>query len=381
MPGFELIGKEERDAVNEVFDRGGVLFRYGFDAYRNNTFKVRDFEQEFAKKIGVPYAHALSSGTAAVKVALKALGIKPGDEVVTTCFTFVATVEAILECGAKPVLTEINQTLNMDPKDLESKITKKTRAVVVVHMLGAPAQMDEIMSIAKKHKLPVIEDTAQALGGEYRGKKLGTLGTLGTFSFDFGKALTTGEGGMVVTKSEALYLRARAYADHGHEHNPRFPRGEDTRTTSGFNYRMGELQGAIGIAQLGKLDYILETQKGNKKKLKDGIRETKNISFREFADEKGETGDTLVFFVEDEAKAKAFNRALAQRGLGTKLLPEAINWHFAGTWSHIFNNPERKWKKSGKILKRAIALPVYVKMTDEQIQKVVNAVREISSSL
>ncbi|HEX7372841.1 MAG TPA: DegT/DnrJ/EryC1/StrS family aminotransferase, partial [Thermodesulfobacteriota bacterium] len=246
MGGAELIGKEEQEAVSEVVGRG-VLFRYGFNEKRKNIFKVLDFESQFSKYAGCQYALGVSSGSAAVRVAVAALGIKRGDEVITQSFTFVATVEGVLEAGATPVLTEVDASLNMDPKNLEAKITDKTRAIMPVHMLGVPARMDEILAIARKRNIPVIEDSCQACGSGYKGKKTGTLGALGTYSFDYVKTLTTGEGGMVVTDDKKLYERACEYHDHGHVHNPEVPRGEDPHRATGFNYRMTEIQGAFGL--------------------------------------------------------------------------------------------------------------------------------------
>lgn len=387
MPGFELVGKEERQAVLDVFDKyGGVLFKHGFESLRNGSFKVAEFEKAFARYLGAGYAQAVTSGTAALKVALEAFQIKTGDEVITQSFTFVATVEAIIECGATPVLTDINETLTMDPEDLESRITSKTKAVIPVHMYGAACQMDEIMAIAKKHHLLVLEDTAQAVGATHRGKKLGTIGDAGAFSFDFGKALTTGEGGMVVTSDKEIYLRAREYADHGHENNPNLPRGEDTRRRRGFNYRMMELQGAIGLIQLKKLDYAIARQRENKKKVKDAIKDIGKFGFRAFADEKGETADTLVLIFGTAEQAEKFVKGIRDRGLGTKNLPDAFNWHFAGTWDHIFAELEpyhdgswkTLWKKSEDLLRRTVALPINIKMSEEQINKMIETITEAS---
>lgn len=385
MPGFELVGEEERDAVLKIFDNhGGILFKHGFDALRSGSYKVSEFEKTFAGYIGVQYAQAVTSGTTALKVGLEALQIRPGDEVITQSFTFVATVEAIIECGAIPILTDIDETLNMDPLDLERKITKKTRAIIPVHMYGAAAKMDEIMTIARKHNLLVLEDAAQGLGAGYKGKKLGTIGNAGTFSFDFGKALTTGEGGMVATNDKKTYLRAREYADHGHECNSAFPRGEDTRRRRGFNYRMMELQGAIGLVQLNKLDYAIQKQKENKKKIKDALKGPGNFKFRAFTDEEGETADTLVLIFENIKQAKGFVEGIREKGLGTKNLPDAFNWHFAGTWDHIFSEIDHYedgswktlWKKSEDLLRRTVALPVNIKMADVQIDKTINAIKE-----
>lgn len=389
MPGYEVIGKEERDAVNDVFDRGGVLSRYGWNEKRQNIFRVDKFEKAFASKFHVKYAQAVSSGTAALHATLKALGIEPGDEVITQSHTFVATVEAIIEARATPVITEINKTLNMDPTDLEAKITEKTKAIIPVHMLGVPAQMKEITSIAKQHGIPILEDCAQAVGGEYKGKKLGAIGNAGMLSFDFGKALTTGEGGMIITDDESIYLRSRAYSDHGHEYNPKLPRGEDTRKFSGFNYKMTELQGAIGLVQLKKLDYVVERQRENKRKIKEGIKDIPKIEFRELPDPKGDTGDTLAFFVQNRDKARKFAELLKEKGLGTKNLPDAVNWHFAGTWDHIFGQYTKYkgkqlsdlWKKSDEILRRAIAIPIFVNMSEDQMTNIIGNLQEISKRI
>jgi 8-amino-3,8-dideoxy-alpha-D-manno-octulosonate transaminase len=390
MPGFELIGKEERDAVLEIFDKyGGVLFRHGFESLRNNSYKAVEFERAFAGYLGAPYAQAVTSGTVALKVALQAFGIGRGDEVITQSFTFVATVEAILDCGAKPILTEINETLNMDPADLAKKITRKTKIVIPVHMFGAAAQMDEILSIARRHKLPVLEDTAQGLGATYKGKKLGTLGDAGTFSFDFGKALTTGEGGMIVTCEKEIYHKVREYVDHGHQNNPNFSRGQDTRRKAGFNYRITELQGAIGLAQLAKLDYALRCQRENKQKIKQAIKDIDRFRFRSFADEVGETADTLVLFFESEKLAQEFVKGIRSAGFSTKNLPDAFNWHFAGTWDHIFKETvqfknglwKNPWKNSERLLRRTVALPISIKMPDNQINNAVEVLREVAKKL
>ncbi len=382
MPGWELIGEEERNAVNDVFDRGGILYRYGFDKVRKNTFLVDELEKQIALRVKAKHALCVCNGTAALKASLIALGVKPGDEVITQSFTFIATVEAIQDVGAIPIITEIDKSLNMDPKDLEKKITKKTKVIIPVHMAGVPAKMNEIMSIAKKHNLKVLEDSAQALGATYKGKECGTIGDMGIYSMDIGKVITTGEGGVIVTNNSQLWKIAHEYSDHGHECNPNLPRGRDTRTIPGFNYKMMELQGAVGLAQLKKMDYILKKQRENKKYIKDKLKTIKTIEFRELPDE-GDAGDTLIFFVESQGKALQVAKTLAEKGIGTKNLPDAIDWHYAGTWSHIFKeypqykgNLEELWKQSTHLLRRAIALPILVKMDDQQKNNIINAVTE-----
>ncbi|MCU0629368.1 MAG: DegT/DnrJ/EryC1/StrS family aminotransferase [Methanoregulaceae archaeon] len=384
MPGWELIGKEERDAVNHVFDHGGVLYRYGWADKRENIYRVDDFERAFAKKMGISYSLALCSGTAALIAGLKALGVKKGDEVITQSHTFIATVEAIVESGAVPVIADVDRTLNMDPVDLKRKITPKTRAVIPVHMMGVASRMKEIQEIARAHNVPVLEDNAQSCGGEYRGKKLGTIGDAGITSFDFGKVLTTGEGGMILTDNETIFRRAREYSDHGHELNPNFPRGEDTRSMSGVNFKMTELQGAIGLAQLKKMDYIISCQRKNKLAIKDGLSGIGQITFRDVPNPEGDTGDSVIFFFEDREQTKKFMKLWIKKGFGTKNLPDAINWHYAGTWDHILHNYKRyagkdlskTFRQSDDLLRSAVALPVFVKMPEQQIETIVAAVQE-----
>ena len=230
MPGFEIFGKEEKKEIMDVLDTG-VLFRYEFNEQRNGVFKVKEFEDKFAQYCGASFAQAVTSGSAALKVALTALGIGPGDEVITQGFTFVATWEAIFEVGAIPVFTEIDDTLNMDITDLKRKITSKTKCIIPVHMLGAQARIKEIVKIASEYDIPVLEDTAQAAGGRIAGKHLGTFGKCGTFSFDSVKTLTTGEGGMIITDDQQLRKAMSEYQDHGHDHveNPGGRGGEGRR--------------------------------------------------------------------------------------------------------------------------------------------------------
>ncbi len=376
MGGSELIGKEEKDALAEVIERGGVFFRYGFDEKREGIFKVSAFEKKFARYIGARYTLAVSSGSAAVRVALAALGIGPGDEVITQAFTFVATIEAILETGATPVIADVDSSLNLDPEDFRAKITGATKAVIPVHMLGVPARMDEIMAIAKEHGMPVLEDSCQACGSSYKGEKTGTIGAIGCYSFDYVKTITTGEGGMVITDDRDLYRRASEFHDHGHVHRTDIPRGKDSHHITGFNYRMNELQGAIGLVQIGRLDHVLSQQKKNKHEIKSALSSKGDIEFRDLPDEEGDGGDTLIFFLKNESEARETEAALTGKGIGTKILPSALEWHFAGRWNHLEGKikPEgEKWRKTSELLIRAIAIPISVNMSEEQKQEIISA--------
>ena len=367
MPGYEVIGDEEKKEILEVFDNGGILFRHGFDGLRNNSYKVRDFEHSFAGFISSPYTLAVTSGTAALRVALAALGIGPGDEVITQSFTFVATVEAIVESGAKPVCAEIDLTLNLDPNDLERRITSKTKAVIVVHMLGSPAKLRQIREICRNNNLHMIEDTAWGCGGSFEGKKLGTWGDIGTFSFDFAKTMTTGEGGMIAFNHEYVYKKAAAWHDHGHENNPNVPRWEDTRTSSGFNYRMSELQGAVGLAQLKKLPSVIEAQRSSRDLLWEEISTIEGIEPREVPSQSYDTADALVFYVPTKEIALECRKELLRINISTKILPEAYTWHFAGTWKHIThlstshqNLLHEAFPQSHALLSRAVSLPISI---------------------
>ncbi len=382
MPGFELIGKEEFAELKHLFDNSKILFRHGFDDMRNEIYKVREFEQAFAKKMEVPYALAVTSGTAALRVALASLDIRENDEIITQSFTFVATVEAIIESKATPVITEIDETLNMDPNDLKDKITKNTKAIIAVHMLGVPARLKELKEIADEYGVPLIEDTAWGCGGSYHETKLGTYGNIGAFSFDFAKTMTTGEGGMVVFKEKNLYEKAAAWHDHGHENNPKLPRWEDSRSSSGFNFRMNELQGAVGLAQLKKLDYVVSEQRKNAKLILEAIS-TLPIVMRSIPKRSFETADALVFYTDSNRTAKLCRDSLIEAGLGTKILPEAITWHFAGTWTHMQeltlkrNDKSLSFPKSLTLLNKAVALPISVKMSKEIPSKIYQALAEI----
>ncbi len=383
MPGFEVIGAEEQAEIDDVFRRGGVLFRHGFDGIRNGCYKVRDFEAAFAQYMGVPHALAVTSGTAALRVALAALNLQPGDEVITQAFTFVATAEAIIESRLVPVCCEVDDTLNMDPVDLERRITPRTRAVIAVHMLGTPARLREIKAVCERHNVVLIEDAAWGCGGSLDGVRLGTWGRMGTFSFDFAKTMTTGEGGMIVFHERADYERAAAWHDHGHENNPAVPRWEDTRSGSGFNYRMTELQGAVGLAQLRKLDDVVRRQRTNRDAMWRAIADLPGVTPRAVPAESQETADALVFEVPAADVAREVRTRLLAAGSATKILPEAVTWHFAGTWTHMpelvatHGDLAAAFPATASRLSRCVSLPVIVKMSEDLPAKIRAAIAPV----
>ena len=378
MAGAELIGKEELKQINRLFEQSNVnLYRYG-----QNNFLAKELEQKFAEFMGVKFAHLVSSGTAAIHSALAGCGIGLGDEVITTAYTFVAPVEAIAALGATPIPVNIDSTYHLDPVEVEKNITNKTKAIVSIPMWAAP-HMQQIKQIANDNNLFLIEDAAQALGATYQGKKLGTLGHVGSFSFDAGKTLHTGEGGIVVTNNKDIYDRVAEFSDHGHMHVENLPRGLDPRRMKGLNLRMSELTAAIGIAQLEKINFILDETKKNKLYIKNQLSDIKNINFRLFADEEGSQGDTLIFNVSNPKRALQIAKFMEERGLGTKILPEAFDWHFAGAWSHIFkdityyNNIDIKqqWATTEKLLRKSICINIPVKLSPQRCDEIVKTIK------
>lgn len=357
MPGFELIGQEERDALNALMDEGGVFFAHGFDAKRKR-YHVRELEADFREFLSCHDALCVSSGTAAIKVALKSLGVGFGDEVITQGFNFIADFEAIIDCGAIPVVAGSDDTLNMDPAQLEGLITDKTKAIMPVHMLGVPARLDEIFAIAARHNIPVIEDACEAIGAKYNGRYAGTLGAAGVFSFDYGKAITTGEGGLVILNDEKMAITARQYHDHGHMNLPDIPRGLDRAGVAGFNYRMSELNAVVGKVQLKKLEYIVAESGKRYKALDQGI--TSDVYRKRTVPEGAEPAyDTYIVEVADAQIREHAIQLLGDMGFGTKNLPDAMNWHCSVYWDHMgFDTKTQAQLDTLALLERQIAIPV-----------------------
>ena len=300
-PGSYLFGEEEREAVMEVLD-SGYLFRYGRLDDPRFLHKTYTFEQEYAKHCGVKHALAVNSGTCALLSCLVALGLKPGDEVIVPAYTFVASYSSLIFAGLVPVLAEIDESLTLDPADIERRITSRTKAIMPVHMLGNPCNMDAVMAIAKKHGLLVLEDACQGGGGSYKGRKLGSIGQMGAFSLNVFKTITTGDGGVVVTDDDRLYEAAFAVHDQGHK--PQRADAELTqRTVLGLNFRVNELYGAIALAQLRKMDGMLATLHAKKKRLKELIADVPGFKFRTLHDPEGECA-TLCALIFDSADSR-----------------------------------------------------------------------------
>lgn len=324
-PGLDLIGEEELAEVADVIN-SRRLSRYGPD---DDTFpaKVRRFEGSVAEQAGIKHALALNSGTSGLYLALVGLGVGPGDEVIVPGFTYVATISSVVYARARPVLAEVDQTFNLDPADVEARITSRTRAIVAVHMLGSGARIEELKSVADRHGLVLIEDSAQAFGASYQGRWLGGFGHAGVYSFNEFKTITCGDGGMLVTDDDDLYRRCFALHDQGH--SPLRSGVEvGARPMLGLNFRMTELEGAVLLAQLAKLDRIRQHLRDNRDLVWSRIQGLPGIGFRELPDRDGDLATHLVVVFPDAETAQATSAALGSITL------DRSGWH---VYSHMEN--------------------------------------------
>ena len=399
MPGYELWSDKERKEVNEVLETG-VLMRYGFDGPREGIWKSKELEEAICQTFGSKYAQLTSSGTAALTTAMSALGIGYGDEVICPSFTFVASFEAILSVGAVPVLVDVDDTLTLSPDAVHKAITTKTKAVMPVHMCGSMADMDGLIAICKEHNLLLLEDACQSIGGTYKGKHLGTIGDAGTFSFDFVKTITCGEGGVVMTSREDIYIKSDGYTDHGHDHKGA-DRGADLHPFIGYNFRISELHAAVGLAQIKRLDGFLTIQKKNHAQLKNILSQLPEVSFRRIPDPEGDSCSFVSWFLPNEEITRAVvNELKAQNILAGNFYWYDNNWHYISKWEHLKNSvtlnalhPDLKtqvvhhatkdFAASDAVMSRCISTAISLLWTDEQIkekgEKMVGVIKKVLS--
>jgi len=361
-PGAYLFGEEERAEVLDVLETG-YLSRYGREDDPRFKHKVVTLEQEFAKKMGVKHALATNGGTSSLMAALVALGVGRGDEVIVPGYTFVASISAVIAVGGTPILAEVDESLTLDPADIEQRISKRTKAIVPVHMLGNPGDMDAIMAVAKKHKIAVLEDACQSLGASYKGKMTGSFGAINAFSLNINKTITTGDAGVVTTDNDELYERAFGYHDQGHK-PLRMGLEIGARSLVGINLRINELTGAVGLAQLRKLDTILALLREKKGKFKEAIAAggIRNMGYRKINDS-GEIATMLTVLFPDAAAT-----AKVAAALNVKAVADS-GWHVYNHMEQILSwqdeqgrRPNRKGmlSKTDAILSRAVNLSVGV---------------------
>jgi dTDP-4-amino-4,6-dideoxygalactose transaminase len=359
-PGSYWIGEEEKREVLEVIE-SGRLSRYGDLSDPRFLHKVITLEQEFAAYVGVRHAVATSSGTSCLLISFLVNGLKPGDEVIIPAYGFVATYSAALFAGLVPVPAEIDDSLTLDPRDAERRITPRTKAIVPIHMLGNPADMDAVGDLARKHGLLIIEDGCQAAGAAYKGRKVGSFGRSAAFSFNIFKTITAGDGGIFVTDDPRLKEMAFAVHDQGFlAAGGGLAIGGDS--ILGLNFRMNELTAAVARAQLGKLDRITATLRAKKDRLKQALGALGGCRYRRLNDAAGECGTLCTVIFDDAARAAAVARAL-----GTITVQES-GWHVLANMDHV----NRRLKQAGlpqgpgayprtdDILRRSINLSVGV---------------------
>ncbi|MDP3954701.1 MAG: DegT/DnrJ/EryC1/StrS family aminotransferase [bacterium] len=336
--------------------------------------KLNKFERIFAKKIGTKYACAVSSGTAGLHLTMISAGIGPGDEVITSPFSFVASANCILYVGARPVFVDIDSvTFNMDPSRIEEKITSKTKAILVVHIFGQSADMDPIIKIAKKHKLKIIEDACESMGAKYKGKNTGTFGESAVFAFYPNKQMTTGEGGMIVTDKPGLNKLFLSLRNQGRAENMQWLDHEHL----GYNYRMDELSAALGISQLQKFDFMI------KHRQKIASLYNKNLGlFSGLIDipmvAKGNSHTWFVYVIRIKDKNTDRDEVISdlQRlGVSTKAYLPSI--HLFSFYKQKFGFKDGDFPISENVSQFSLALPMYIGLKEEDVSYISNKVIKV----
>jgi dTDP-4-amino-4,6-dideoxygalactose transaminase len=308
FPGGMEVGREEIEALTRVIESKNLFRYYGVG---DGPDEVLSFEREFAEHMGAKHALCVNAGSSALICGLIGAGVGEGDEVIVPAYTWNATPNSVLASRAIPVLAEVDESLTLDPEDVERRITPQTRAILPVHMRGAPAAMDALVEIAKKHGLVLIEDVCQAAGATYRGRRLGTFGDAGAFSLQFNKIITTGEGGVLITDRDDLLELALDVHDCANS----VRRGVGLPKFAGYNFRASELTGAIARVQLTRLDGLLERMRANHSRLSTEINGLPGLTLRRPNDEDGDAGIALIAFADDSARATEAVAALNAEGV------------------------------------------------------------------
>lgn len=393
--GPQFYDDKEREQVLDVIETR-LPFRHYGPKPSDRPLKVATFEKELAARMQTKYALAVNSGTSALDTAIVALGIGPGDEVIIPAWTWHSDATAVIRAGALPVFAEIDESFNIDPNDIESRITPNTKAIIAVHLIGNPADMDKILAIARKHNLKVLEDAAQAVGGSYKGKPLGSMGDIGIYSHQANKTISAGEGGSIVTSDPLLYERSVRFQDLGSlrpVHSEMLGVKPRDVPFGGGNLRMNELTGGVLLAQLRKLDRMLASSKRHARRIHDGVRDLPGVKFRLMPDPAGDNG--VVFFLgfESRERCRRYMANMKQQNVpcgapaGSVLLPDQsyiknkISTHPAWpTW----NTPRGKSIQYGKeryprsvdVLDRFAGVPVNPMYTKADTDFIIEAIRK-----
>jgi dTDP-4-amino-4,6-dideoxygalactose transaminase len=394
----EEFDETEKQYVLNVLNKKRVFRFYQKGLQDSEAAKL---EEMYRNRTNTRYALAVNAGTSALVSAIVGAGIGPGDEIIIPGYTYIATAAAVLIARAVPVIVEIDDTLTMDPQALEAAITPYTKAVIPVHMRGTPCQMDEIMEVARKHNLVVIEDVAQANGGKYKGHSLGSIGNAGCFSFQQYKVVTSGEGGMLVTNDPMLHARASVY----HDCAVSFWGVESSTQVEPFpgeNYRMSEIQAALGLAQSSRIDSVVDRLRQVKKTIINGIQSVPGIQLQRVPDSAGDVSYSLVFFAPDSGKARNFAELLAAEGIpnGTIHNNGFADRHIYVNWDYILekrgaSKVDTPWScqsykgnvnyskdmcpRTLDLLGRAIAISLHQNMTSEDCNDAVEAIKKVAA--
>jgi 8-amino-3,8-dideoxy-alpha-D-manno-octulosonate transaminase len=395
-PGYvgpQFFDKQEEQALLEVLEAGSPFRYWG----PGRPVKVLQFEGAFAKYMGARFALGVTSGTAALDCAVAALGLGPGDEVIVPAYTWWSDYTCVVQAGALPVFADIDRSFNLDPQDFSRKLTPRTKAVIAVHLLGGPCDLDPILETARKHHVAVVEDCAQCVGGAYRGRKLGSLGELGIYSFQINKMITSGEGGALVTSDPLLYERAARFHDMGTIRQLFLDRiGASSRvpTFAGENFRMSEFTGGVLGAQLTKLDVMVAQLRGHAQAIYQGIASLPGIRLRHRPDPAGDIGYAVYFEMKDRAARDRCIRELRSRKVpastltGSVLLPteeSVINKRARHPQWPSFNTPEGKAIQYGpdccrqtlEVFDRFVQVRVGAKYTERIDNYIVHAMRQV----
>lgn len=343
LPGILAYDVAEEEAVLEVL-RSRNLYRFMDEAEPSQCDRL---EALVRQEMGCRYALAVTSGTSALVCALQGLDVGPGDEVIVPAFGWIASVSAVLGVGAVPVITEVDASLTLDPEAVQANISAYTKAIMPVHMRGAPANLEALLRIAREQGLKVVEDTAQANGGAYRGRYLGTYGHAGAFSLQASKIVTSGEGGLVITDEEEVFTRAAMFHD---PFSARLVDVPESRVMWGLNFRMSEVTAAMARVQIAKRARIIDAMRARKRLIKDGIASlaaAKGVQFRRLHDAAGDTAVALILFMPDTDATARVEAALQAENVSAQRLfaPGRVDQHVYASWSSVL--AKAQWSAQG----------------------------------
>ncbi len=361
-----LTGAEELAAVGEVLESG----------YLTQGPKVVEFERLVAGYVGADHGFATSSATTGIHLSLHAAGVRPGDEVVIPDFSFPATANAVIQQGAVPVFVDIDlATFNMDPSLLEAAITERTRAIMPVHAFGLPADMDPINAVAARHGLPVIEDAACALGGIYRGRQAGSLGTAGVFSFHPRKIITTGEGGLITTSDEAMADRIRVLRTHGSVRGSHYMSFVD----AGYNYRLSDVLGAIGVAQMARLDHIVERRQELGARYAVELESVEGAAAPTVPEGTRHAFQSYVVLLDEGIDRDAAIDAMREAGIETTL--GTYSMHLQPYFRERFGIADEELPMATRAHRSALTLPLYPQLDDDDVRRVCETLAGVLDAL